>query len=487
MLTYDLSQRGNHSIYEYLYLCIRDDILRGVLAPNEKLPSKRTMASHHHIGVITVENAYAQLIQEGYIYSQKTQGYFVCPAKDSPFLKKEDLSDPEEQPERDYLIDFKSNKCSQAQFPSNIWIKLMRAVLTDRNPSNFQTVPFNGLYVLRKAIADHLYKYRGMEVLPSQIIIGAGTEYLYSRLLQVFGSNNIIAYEDPGYKKLSEISSQQNTLADYIPVDDSGLSYHLLCQSKANIIHVSPANHFPTGIVMSRERCQELLRWVDELPSRYVIEDDYDSELRFSGPMLPTLYSQNRTQKVIYMNTFSKSIVPSIRIAYMVLPQKLMERYSETLSFYSCTVSSIEQNTLAKFISEGYFERHINRLKKYYQAQRANVMEALKASPLSLISSIAENRVGTHFILTVNTSLRNSDILQAAEDRGMHLSFLADYCKNPGISANGKIVINYAGISTEQIPVAVKILESIFANDLRHAEKNPSVPAAEFCSELSGS
>ena len=360
MITYDLEQRGNLSKYEYLYRCIRSDIRRGVLFAGYKLPSKRMLAQHLSISVSTVEQAYDLLASEGYVQPRKGSGFYVAHIPRSlvhinPFAIATDEEDMWQVPD----FDFKANKCSLNLFPKDTWLRIMRRTLSEGNETLFETVPFNGLAELREAIARYLYEFKGIYATPDQIIVGAGTEYLYSRLLQLFGSRAVIAIGDPGYKKLADISRSVGTLWEYVPLDDEGILVDELAKSPAEIVHVSPANHFPLGIEMSSSRRKELLRWVNEDPHRYIIEDDYDSELRFSGRAQPALFTQDLNQRVIYLNTFSKTLVPSLRISYMVLPKQLMDLYARQLSFYSCTVSSFEQGALARFIRGGYFVCHM--------------------------------------------------------------------------------------------------------------------------------
>lgn len=471
MLTYDLSLRGKTPLYEYLYTRIRQDILSGALRPDARLPSKRDLAGHLNISVTTVENSYAQLMLEGYLYSRPGAGFYV------KYLDEGIISSvpPSAPPpcegcgapqEREYLVDFKANKCSLEHFPYSIWSRLMRETLSQKDADLLRTIPYNGVFPLRKAIADYLYRSRGMRVNPEQIIIGAGTEYLYGRLLQMFGPETIIAIEDPGYKKFSEILSSQGILWDYIPIDESGMRGDRLLASKANVVHVSPANHFPTGIVMPIQRRLELLEWASAREKCYLIEDDYDSELRYVGKPIPTIFSIDTRDKVVYMNTFSKSLVPSIRISYLVLPPYLMRRYQQTLSFYSCTVSAFEQLTLARFIAEGHFERHINRLKQYYRRKRDLMISAIEASRLPRIAAIQESNAGTHFLLRVNTALSDEQIKQSAEAHNLHLALMCDYSRYQNLSGAGTVVVNYAGIEPEKIPLAVGILEEIFQTDL---------------------
>lgn len=480
MANYSMKNRGSRTIYEYLYECIREDILSGKLHAGEQLASKRTLARDLNISVTSVENAYAQLVLEGYIHGETGRGFFVndliepVPVRESARPFKPNILRQPEATAPEHILDFKANRSSVKNFPFATWSRLMRNVLSERNAAILGTVPYNGLFELRSALSAYLYRHRGIEADPEQIIIGAGTEYLYSRLLQVLGFNTIIAMEDPGYKKFSEISASQGTVWDYIPMDDEGMRIDYLKNSSANVIHVSPSNHFPTGTVMPITRHLQLLQWAREKPERYIIEDDYDSELRYAGRVIPPMYAIDEDAKVIYMNTFSKSLVPSIRISYMILPPYLLERYQDTMSFYSCTVSAFEQLTLAHFISEGYFSRHINRMKQIYKQKRDLVLNALKESDLHQISEIREANAGTHFLLHVNTSLTDKQIKAKAEEQRIELALLSDYTTHQGIKSMGTLIINYAGLEPDQVGLAIEIIEQVFKDDIAKAKSKPT-------------
>lgn len=462
MLTYDLDKRGSTPLYEYLYQCIRQDIITGQLHAGERLPSKRTLAQHLSIGLITVANAYAQLAVEGYITSKEKQGYFVENVSNYRQRRREPATALPEPTEKEYFADFKANRISIKSFPLATWSRLMRETLSLHNDELLKTVPYNGVYELRKAIADYLAHNRAMQVDPAQIIVGAGTEYLYGRLLQMFGPACTFAIEEPGYKKFAAISASYGNPWKYIPIDESGLKIDALEESGADAVHISPANHFPTGIVMPVTRRIELFEWVNRIKKRYIIEDDYDSEFRYTGRFILPLYAQDTQNRVIYINTFSKSLVPSLRISYMVLPSRLLTRYEETMSFYSCTVSSFEQYTLARFISEGYFERHINKMKLYYREQRSKILQAIKASPLAQHAHITERNAGTHFLLHVDTELTEEAVRSAAEAMSLQLSFYSDYSYSKHNSKGLTLVINYAGIEEDKITEIVKRLIDIF-------------------------
>ena len=217
-----------------------------------------------------------------------------------------------------------------------------------------------------------------MNVDSGQIIVGAGTEFLYSLLIQLLGREKCYAVEDPGYSKIAEIYRSHQVDLRQVGLDEKGLSTRLLRRQEADIVHLSPSHHYPTGIVMPIGRRQELLRWAEEQEGRWILEDDYDSEFRFVGRPIPTLFSIDEAQRVIYLNTFSKTIAPSIRISYMILPPRLMEVYREKLGFYACTVSGFEQYTLAKFMAQGRYEQHLSRMKARYRQKRDAVIAMLQ-------------------------------------------------------------------------------------------------------------
>ncbi|MFR6009943.1 MAG: PLP-dependent aminotransferase family protein [Christensenellales bacterium] len=302
-----------------------------------------------------------------------------------------------------------------------------------------------------------------MTVSPSQVIIGAGTEYLYSRLIQLFGRKSTFGFEESSFDKLSTICTVYGNPYNFIPIDESGLIVDELKKSATDIVHVSPSNHFPTGIVMPIKRRLELMEWAYESDNRYIIEDDYDSEFRYKGKYIAPIYTEDVNNKVIYMNTFSKTMVPSLRISYMVLPVDILERYKETMSFYSCTVSSFEQYALARFISGGYFERHINRIKNYYKKLRVQIINAIRESSIGEISEIVEHHSGTHFLLKVKTDLSEEEINEKCLENDLHILTYADYIKDDTDSDKSMtLVINYAGINPERIDDVIKRIERVF-------------------------
>lgn len=450
MLTYTFEKNSGISLYEQLYRYIKSDILSGRLTEGEKLPSKRTLATHLEISVITVKNAYEQLAAEGYIYGVEKKGYYVSRVE-TPLQSGTAAPLPEAKKEPHYVLDLVTNSISAEYFPFTVWSKAMRQTILEQDKGLLQPMPYNGALVLRRAIADNLQQFRGMTVDPEQIIIGAGTEFLYYLLIQLLGRDRIYAVEDPGYSKIGRIYESNQVPLRRIGLDDAGLSAQELRKSGADVVHISPSHHYPTGIVMPIGRRQELLRWAGEQEGRYILEDDYDSEFRFIGRPIPTMFSADERERVIYLNTFSKTIAPSMRISYMILPPHLMAEYRRRLSFYACTVSGFEQYTLAQFMAQGRYEQHINRMRNRYRQKRDAVIDAIRTGPLAGRAEIMEQDAGLHFLMTLDTEMDDAVLRGRAAEKGVRLALLSDYYSVPETAPQHVVVVNYSGIELDDL------------------------------------
>lgn len=389
MRTYALENRGRAPLYEYLYRCIRGDILDGTLTAGERLPSKRALAEHLHISVMTVEGAYQQLEAEGYVYTQPKRGFFVAeverprPAVPAPPA-------PEAPPEAPvWRLDLKSNQVDASRFPAAAWARLTRQVLSEDGEALLRPVPHQGLPALRQAIARDLREYKGMAVPPEQIVVGAGAEYLYLLLAQLLGREAVFAVEDPGYPKIRQVYGKCGAACRPVPLDGQGVPPEALEAAGASVVHLSPAHHYPTGLVTPIGRRQALLRWAEKAGG-IIIEDDYDSEFRFTGRPIPTLQSIDTAGRVVYMNTFSQTISPSMRVGFMVLPPRLLEQYRRELDFYSCTVPALDQHVLARFLDQGHYEQHLARMRKEYRTRHDAVLASFRSSPFRNRITISE-------------------------------------------------------------------------------------------------
>lgn len=461
MLTPILNHESHKALYIQLYEYIKSEIIARHLQPHDELPSKRALAAHLDISVKTVENAYAQLLLEGYLYSKEKSGYFVNPLSDYRTRKKPVSNFISKYKEDTYRVDLKANKNNIEEFPASVWYRMFRETLSYEGERLFDTVPFNGIPELRVQIARYLLDFRGMEVSPDQIIIGAGTEYLYIRLIQLLGRHSKFAMEDPGYHKILNIYQVNDVAYAPIPLDKDGIRTDKLRETDCNIVHISPAHHFPLGFVTSIQRRLELLKWANEAPDRYIIEDDFDSEYRYHGRPVPPVYSIDIQGKVIYINTFSKCIAPAVRISYMVLPEKLMEKYLSTMSFYSCTVPSFDQFALVRFMSNGHLERYINRTKRSNAARKESFIELLKSSSAASRFHIIEYAAGTQFLLKLDTALSDPEIRDYMRRAEILIACLSEYCEiyNPEYAST--LVINYSGITKEQMEYFIRVLEQM--------------------------
>ena len=410
----------------------------------EKLPSKRALAANLEVSKITVENAYNQLLEEGYIRSEEKVGYFVEQIRAVPAVS---VPAPPEVIADTPMIDLTAN--NPVKFPFSVWSRLHREVLLDLGHTLLQPLPNLGLMDLRLAIAHHLAQFRGMAVRPENVLIGAGTDFLYNLLIQLLGRDKNYAVEDPGYGKIRRIYAAAGAKCVDAAMDRQGVCPWSL--HNADVLHISPSHHFPTGLVTPLSRRQELLSWVAEREDRWIIEDDYDSEFRFAAHPVPALQSLDGS-RVIYMNTFSKTLAPSIRISYMVLPESLMEKLHRELGFYSCTVPSFEQHTLARFLDGGHFEKHINRMRKYYKTRRNRLMAAIIHSPIADRLSVLEENAGLHFLVKVDTQLSDEALVARCRQAGIRVRSLGSYYDGAVPQwAERCLVVNYSGLSDENV------------------------------------
>ena len=461
MLTYSFENRGKESLYEYLYRQIKEDILSNKLAADEKLPSVRALAGHLDVSTITVENAYQQLAAEGYIYSKPKSGFFVADVSSMIPVRNKYRKENKGQMEsskKEYFADFVSNSISPDRFPFTTWTRMLRETMAEDAEKLMRKSPSIGVFALRKAIAEYLYQFCGMRVEPDQIVIGAGTEYLYGLIIQLLGRDKVYGVEDPGYQKIVQIYAANQVKCVPISMDGRGVRIRQLEEKQVDVLHISPSHHFPTGMVMPIRRRSDLLSWAEKNRERYIIEDDYDSEFRLIGKPIPSLQSIDINEKVIYMNTFSKSLTSTIRISYMVLPRSLMEKYHKELDFYSCTVSNFEQYTLARFMEKGHFEKHINRMRNFYRSQKDALIQAIKKHPQAHKVYIREEHAGLHFLLQINTDLRDEEMVERAAAKGVHISCLSEYYSEKGKASQHTLVINYSGIDKVRIEKAVDLL-----------------------------
>ena len=354
-MKYIIDENKKTPAYLQLYMLVREDIINGIYPHNSKLPSKRVLSADTGVSTITVEHAYALLADEGYIESRQRSGYFVIFSMDSGFVSSEpkDVS---------YSVIQKHNQ-SNINFPFSVLAKTMRSVISSLGEGILDRSPALGRIELRDAIRIYLAQNRGIIADVNQIIIGSGSEYLYTLLVELFGRNLVYAIESPSYKQIEQVYTAAEIKLEKLPLGNDGIDSTALKKCSADILHISPYRSYPSGVTATASKRHEYLNWAEN-NNRYIIEDDFESEFSISKKPAETLFSHSQHNNVIYMNTFSKTISPSFRIGYMVLPKQLAEKYQNKLGFYSCTVPTYMQFVLAELIKNGDFERHINRVRR---------------------------------------------------------------------------------------------------------------------------
>ncbi|MBO5328731.1 MAG: PLP-dependent aminotransferase family protein [Clostridia bacterium] len=442
-MLYDLNEK--HKYYS-LYKRIRQDVLSGKLKWGDKLPSKRALAQELSVSVITVQTAYEQLLAEGYVIAKERSGYFVAKVNVGPSAAEQALPEKKTDSKRSYKLDLVKGSAPANMFPFSVWAKLMRGVLSDCGEHLLERVPCDGDYELKSAICAYLYRARGIQTCPEYVIIGAGAEYLYGVIVQLLGRDNTFAVENPGYEKIASSYRLNGAKCTFVSVKNNGVDFNEVVNSNANVLHISPSHQFPTGAVTPAESRAELIAWAQA--GRYIVEDDYDSEFRLSGKPLQCMQSLC-PERVIYMNTFSKTLAPSMRMGYMVLPPKLYKKYMQIFGHSASVVPLFEQKTLAKFISEGYFERHINRLKNHYKGVRANLINLIEKRFSGV--QIRDTGSGLHFTVTAKNAGSDEQIKKQAELVGVRIKCLSDYLQVPISGYSNTAVINYSGVTEEQL------------------------------------
>jgi len=341
--------------YFEIYKDIKNKIFSGEYASGEKLPSKRVTADRYGCSVITVETAYGMLADEGYIVSRERSGYFVCE------IDTNRVGEKKEHIVFDYLEENPS--CAEkGDFEYSLWFKTIRKVIAEKGERLFVKSPNMGCGVLRNAIADYLYRYRGMVAKPQNIIIGSGAEQLYETVVKILGRDKVYGIENPSYSRIEAVYKGTGASIQKLKMGTDGIESDALKNSSIDVLHVTPFKSFPTDVTTSILKKYEYLKWAND--KNYIVEDDFNSEFFKPGHPVETLYSIDNSGRIIYINTFSKSLSPAMRIGYMILPEELLDIYKEKLGQFSCSVPVLDQYVLAEYISSGNFERHLNRMRR---------------------------------------------------------------------------------------------------------------------------
>ncbi len=422
-MTIRLRTDSDKCLYQQIYEHIRQEIREGKLLAGERLPSTRSLAEYLQVARSTVDYAYDQLLSEGYIEAKPYKGYFVCRLEGIFTMEQQEMTEPEvvrpdsQEDGTQVQVDFSPYGIDMTGFPFGVWKRITKNILNDSNSELFAQGEPQGDYDLRMTISRYLHSSRGVNCRPEQIIVGAGNDYLLLLLEKILGRHVGIAMENPTYKRAYRIFQSFAYRIYTVDMDDKGMRADRLSGLPVPAAYVMPSHQYPTGAVMTIGRRAELLRWAEKEPDRYLIEDDYDSEFRYRGKPIPSLQSSDKRGKVIYIGTFSKAIAPAIRVSYMVLPESLLEVYRRDCSFYSCTVSRIDQRILNEFIRDGYFERHLNKMRMHYRAKHDLLLAELE--PFKKAFTISGEDAGLHLLLTARGAVTEAQLLSAATEAGV--------------------------------------------------------------------
>lgn len=459
-ITFDLNPANGEPLYIQLYNFFKKDIQTGKIEPGEKLPSKRKLSHHLGISQNTVETAYDQLLAEGYVESEERKGIYVKELNRDLFHHVDDvpktiieINDKSVQ----FEVDFSHGGIALEHFPYTIWRKLMIQSLYDDESASFLNGEPKGELPLREAIAKYLYQSRGVRCSTNQIIIGAGTQYLIGLLTMIIGREAIYSMEDPGFHRTREAFKDQGVTLRPIPLDQDGIDIKHLSSSKANVTYVTPSHQFPNGMVMPITRRMELLKWAEDV-GRYIIEDDYDGEFRYKGKPIPSLQGLDNNGKVIYLGTFSKSLIPSIRISYMVLPNSLLEKYHRHFTIYKQTVSRLHQHTLSQFMINGHWERHLNKMRTVYRKKQTALVQSIEKY-MDRQATIIGDDAGLHILLSVQKQLSEKELIERAEAYKVKVYPTSVYYENNQPEQVPKILLGFGGLTEERLERGIRLLK----------------------------
>lgn len=436
---------NNGILYMQIYEYFKNEIINGTYKANTKLPSKRNLAKEYKISLNTVDNAYSKLLEEGFIYSKERQGFFVSDVGELYVLDSKPIHITKEEENIEY--DFSYSGVSE-EFPYKIFKKISSNIFD--NKDILEKVDYQGYLPLRTQISEYLDKSRGFKADPSQIVISSGSEYLFQIIFKLISGK--FGIEDPGYNMLSNIMDTNDINYEFIPVDKNGMDLTKLKKSKSDFCVITPAHQFPTGVIMNMQRRVELLNMKK---IKYVIEDDYDSEFKYSKRPVPALKSIDVNDKVIYIGSFSKSISPSFRVSFMVLPFDLVEKYNKIFKFFICPVSIMVQKMLTTFIETGEFEKHLNRMRKIYSKKRQLLIDMLsERKDITIRGADA----GLHVVLEYPKNYSEEYIVKKAKEKKIKVYGLSSYGTKREIPS---ILLGFATLSEEKLKEGVKLFLEI--------------------------
>lgn len=459
-LTPVLDNKNGKPLYIQLANYIKQEIISGRIKPKEKLPSKRNLSNYLGLSINTIQSAYEQLCAEGYVESKPRKGLFVTTFDNDLIINQRGLEKLESKTQKEQVnakIDFNSGKVDLERFPFAVWRKLtIQSLYADQGELFYNGNP-QGEQLLREQIAAHLYASRGVRCSAEQIIIGAGTQVLIGLLCMLIGKEYIYALEDPGFHRTRITLQNLGVHTVHIPLDEDGLNINQLKNTNAKVVYVTPSHQFPYGMIMPISRRMDLLKWAEE-KNGYIIEDDYDGEYRYKGKPIPSLQGLSTKESVVYLGTFSKSLIPSIRISYMVLPSPLMKKYQEHFTIYKQTVSRVHQDTLYRFMKDGLWQSHLNKMRTLYRKKHSTLMLAINKYFGQNVTIIGE-KSGLHIVLEVKNNMEEEELINTAMNVGVKVYPLSIYYNGATESVGSRILLGFGGLTETEINTGIKLLK----------------------------
>lgn len=458
-LTPIFDSKSGKAMYIQLAEYIKKEILTGRINTNEKLPSKRKLAKYLGVSLNTIQAAYDQLCAEGYVESQPRKGLFVASIEHDVFMQRsiEKQGPITKVKEVKIKIDFNSGKVDLDHFPYANWRKLTIQSLYEDQAELFYIGNPQGEENLREQIAAQLYASRGVRCSAEQIVIGAGTQSLIGLLSMIIGNELTYALENPGFHRARIALQDLGIRTIPISLDEDGIDINQLKTSDAHVVYVTPSHQFPNGMIMPISRRMDLLKWAEE-KNAYIIEDDYDGEYRYKGKPIPALQGLSVSENVIYLCTFSKSLIPSIRISYMVLPTTLLKKYHDHFIIYKQTVSRLHQETLYRFMKEGYWQTHLNKMRTLYRKKQATLMLAITKYLGGNVTVIGE-KSGLHIVLEVKNNMAEVELIERAMAVGVKVYPLSVYYYGETEYVGSRVLIGFGGLTESEISSGIKLLK----------------------------
>uniref|UniRef100_C6E901 Transcriptional regulator, GntR family n=1 Tax=Geobacter sp. (strain M21) TaxID=443144 RepID=C6E901_GEOSM len=447
-------------LYTQLYDQMKASVLSGKLSSHSKLLSVRELAAELSISRNTVENAYLELYAEGYIYSKPRSGYFVSALTPDlfslPSPRKKLLRPPLTEPKPKGSIDFHPARLDPDAFPASLWRSCYLESLRQCRGALVQYGDPQGEWELRCGIGRYLERSRGVACAPEQIVICSGLQQSLGIVAQIHNERRpAVALENPGFHLPRSVFQNHGFETVPIPVGSGGLDLDALASSNATIVYVTPSHQFPTGCVMPIANRLKLIEWGTS-GDRLIIEDDYDSELRYHGKPIPSLQGLHPDGNIVYLGTFSKVLSPALRVSYLVLPYPLISSYRQLFRDYACSVSLLEQATLARFMEQGHWDRHLRRMRTLYQKKHDAMLRAVEIRFGSKALVLGQG-AGLHMVLELSGhDLSETELISRARSKGIELfPYSATLAEDGSCS---RVVLGFGGLKPDVIDRGVELL-----------------------------